>query len=202
MATNNNADSKKIKSLEQQIKQLNDLVALLTKSSVENQNVSSNGTDRDITFISLCPNQLNLSTLPNGDGNIYTFERFGEEIEIPYWEAKGIVKNNKSFITAGKCYIADDEFVKSEHLQKNYEKLLSKEKLLELFDMDRNTFKSVFASVPKEQQEIFKDMLFEKLTEDKNSVDMNIVQIVNDTLNVDILKSVELSKELLKNKEE
>ena len=122
--TKSNNDSKRIKELEKTVSDLNNMIALLMKS------ISSG--DRDIVFISLCNHILNLSTEPNGGGEIYTFTEFGEEQSIPYSDAKRIIKSNKSFIQGGKCYIADDELIKSERLVNDYKKILSKDSLLEL----------------------------------------------------------------------
>ena len=117
--TKSNDDSKRIKELEKTVSDLNNMIALLMKQTANN-NVFSG--DRDILFISLCNHILNLSTEPNGGGEIYTFTEFGEEQSIPYSDAKRIIKSNKSFIQGGKCYIADDELIKSEHLVNDYKK--------------------------------------------------------------------------------
>lgn len=153
--------------------------------------------ERDINFISLCNHILNLSTEPNGGGVVYTFYSFGEEQPIPYSDARKIIKNNKSFIRGGKCYITDDEIIKAEHLTTDYKKILNKDELLELLFADRNKFKNIFDAMTDMQKDIFKDVVVDKLSEDKSSVDMNIVQYINESLDIDILKSIEYGKELL-----
>ena len=94
-AKNNSNDSKKIKELEKTVSDLNNMIALLMKQTANSETPSG---DRDVTFISLCNHILNLSTEPNGGGEIYTFTEFGEEQSIPYSDAKRIIKSNKSFI--------------------------------------------------------------------------------------------------------
>ena len=192
--TKSNNDSKRIKELEKTVSDLNNMIALLMKQTA-NSSVSSR--DRDIVFISLCNHTLNLSTEPNGGGVIYTFTEFGEEQSIPYSEARKIIKNNKSFIKGGKCYIADDEIVKAEHLTNDYKKILSKDALLELLSTERTKFHSIFDAMTMTQKEIFRDVVIERLMKDKHSVDMNIVQYINDSLKINILESIEYSKELL-----
>ena len=44
-----------------------------------------------------------------------------------------------------------------------------------------------------------RDIVVDKLSKSKNSVDMNIVQYINESLNIDILSSINFSKELLNN---
>ena len=157
--------------------------------------------DRDVVFISLCNHILNLSTEPYGGGTIYTFTEFGEEQSIPFSDARKIVKNNKKFIKGGKCYIADDELVAVEHLTNDYKTILSKDSLLELLSADRSKFRSIFDSLTPEQKEVFKDIVVSKLTANPDSVDMNIVQYINNSLDIDILEDIKYGKELLKNEE-
>lgn len=192
-----NSDAKKIKKLEKTIADLNNMVQLLVKQGV-NGTVSNNSGDRDVSFISLCNHILNLSTEPNGGGVIYTFNEFGEEQSIPYSDARRIIKNNKSFIKGGKCYIADDEIIATEHLTNDYKKILSKDDILNLLSYDRNKFQSIFNAMTLTQKEIFRDVVVERLSKDKNSVDMNIVQYLNDSLGIDILSNIEYSEELFK----
>lgn len=188
-------DTKKIKELEKTVSDLTAMVQLLIQQGVGSNNMT-NG-ERDINFISLCNHILNLSTEPNGGGVVYTFYAFGEEQPIPYSDARKIIKNNKSFIRGGKCYITDDEIIKAEHLTTDYKKILNKDELLELLFADRNKFKNIFDAMTDMQKDIFKDVVVDKLSEDKSSVDMNIVQYINESLDIDILKSIEYGKELL-----
>ena len=191
----NNGDSKRIKEMEKTISDLTAMVQMLMKNGASAAPV--NDADRDVTFISLCNHILNLSTEPYGQGTVYTFNEFGEEQPIPYSDARRIIKNNKNFIKGGKCYIADDDIIKAEHLTNDYKKILSKNELLELLSMNKDKFKSIFDALTDTQKEIFRDILIEKLNVNKNSVDMNIVQYVNESLNIDILESVKFGKELL-----
>lgn len=192
--TDNSA--KKVKELEKTIEELNAMVKLLMKQGATTSTATG---DRDVVFISLCNHILNLSTEPYGGGTVYTFSEFGEEQAIPFSDARKIVKNNKNFIKGGKCYIADDELVAAEHLTNDYKKILSKDSLLELLSTERNKFRSIFDSLTSEQKEIFKDIVMEKLSANQDSVDMNIVQYINNSLNVDILEDIKYGKGLLKN---
>lgn len=195
-APKSNSDTKKIKELEKTISDLNAVVQMLMKQNISTSAVGIES-ERDIVFISLCNHILNLSTEPNGGGTIYTFYEFGEEQAIPYSDARKIIKNNKEFIKGGRCYIADDKIIEAEHLTSDYKKILSKDALLELLSSDKVKFKEIFDKMTNTQKEIFRDVVVEKLSKDKNSVDMNIVQYINDFFDIDILKSIEYGKELL-----
>lgn len=194
--TKQTAEQKKIKAMEKTIEDLNRTVQLLMQN-ISNSNMAINSVDRDVTFISLCNHILNLSTEPHGGGVVYTFSEFGEEQAIPYSDARKIIKNNKSFIQGGKCYIADDDIIKAEHLVNDYKKILSKNELLDLLSLERNKFPAIFDAMTQTQKEVFRDVVVDKLTKDKSSVDMNIVQHINESLNIDLLSSINYSKELL-----
>lgn len=201
-STSKATDSKKIKELEKTVSNLTSMIELLMKQQNNVGTNSINNAERDVVFISLCDHILNLSTEPNGSGTVYEFNRFGEEQAIPYFEAKKIIKNNKSFIKGGKCFIADDELISSEHLENDYKKILDKDGLLELISFDKNKFKNIFDSITDSQKEIFRDIIAKKLSEDKSSVDMNIVQYVNEYFNTDILKNIEYGEYLLTHREQ
>lgn len=196
-STTKSSEAKKVKEMEKTIENLTAMVQALMKQS----NATVNAGDRDVLFISLCNNILNLSTEPYGNGTVYTFTEFGEEQSIPLSDARKIIKNNKRFIKGGKCYIADDELVNLEHLTNDYKKILDKDSLLQLLSEDRSKFKTIFDSLTSEQKEIFKDIVVKKLTANPDSVDMNIVQYINNSLKVDILENIKYGKELFKNEE-
>ena len=66
--------AKKVKELEKTIEELNAMFKLLMKQGASDSTVPG---DRDVVFIYLCNNILNLSTEPYGGGTVYTFTVFG-----------------------------------------------------------------------------------------------------------------------------
>ena len=81
-------------------------------------------------------------------------------------------------------------------------KLLSYDEMLDLFNKDRSVFEKVFANMTANQKETLKRIIFEKLNENEKSVDMNIVQVINDNLGIDIMDDFRNQKklsEILKN---
>lgn len=187
------SEAKKIKELEKTISDLNAMVQVLMKQGALNSNSVG---ERDVLFISLCNHILNLSTEPNGGGTIYTFTEFGEEQSIPYSDARKLIRNNRKFIKGGKCYIADDDIIEAEHLTSDYKKILDKDALLDLLGADRTKFKKLFDNLTDTQKDIFKDIVVDRLIKNRNSVDMNIVQYVNDTMKTNLMDIVDYNKEL------
>ncbi len=187
------------KKLEEKIAQLEALIKNITAEKTNDQPTTqyySTPAERDIMFVSLCFGQLNLCTGRNGDGDIYTFNSFGEEQMIPLTDAKAIIKNNKKFITEGKVYIDDGDLIASERLTKAYDHILNAEGLLNLFNQNATQFKKTFKNISKAQKECFRDMLAQRIIE-KKDVDRNLVAIVDEELNVDLMSAVKNGEGIL-----
>ena len=74
--------------------------------------------------------------------------------------------------------------------------------MLGLFNKDRTAFEKVFSGMTENQKENLKRIIFEKLNENEKSVDMNIVQVINEDMNIDIMDEFRNQKklsEILKN---
>ena len=186
-----NEDSKRVKQLEQELKDLKEMMMKSFTNSANN--AISSDKDRDVVFISLVLGILNLATEGNGRGSVYTFREFGEEQSIPYSDAKSLIKNNKKFIKEGKVYIADEALILSERLDKDYEHILDRDSLIELFDKDKTTFSKLFTSIPKSQKETFARIISSRILKGED-VDMNIVGIVDKALGIDIMKDINNGK--------
>lgn len=189
-------EQKKIKELEATIANMSMMMQAFMAGNKQN---STTDPDRDVLFISLCNHTLNLCTEQRGEGTVYSFEKFGEEQIIPYSDAKKIIRNNKRFIKDGKCYIVDDDLIKAEHLTNDYKRILSKEALIELLNTDKKKFQSIFDTMTDTQKETIKSVLIEKIIKDKEDVDMNIIQYINEKLNTDILADVKYTEGLFEN---
>ena len=187
-----------------QMKEMQTMFAQMTSQQQPVQNIAQDigENNKDVVVTSLTVGQLNLSTEGYGQGEIYTFEHIGEEQSIPLEDLKKIIKNNKSFVEGGNFFINDDDVVKSQKLTNIYKKLLSYDEMLDLFNKDRSVFEKIFANMTANKKETLKRIIFEKLNENEKSVDMNIVQVINDNLGIDIMDDFRNQKklsEILKN---
>lgn len=206
-ATNKNNDTvskKEYEALLDKFKEMQEMLSQITNNAQPVQNITQyiGDNNKDVTVTSLTVGQLNLSTEGYGQGEIYTFEHIGEEQSIPLEDLKKIIKNNKSFVEGGNFFINDDEVVKNQKLTNIYKKLLSYNEMLDLFNKDRSAFEKIFAGMTANQKETLKRIIFDKLDENEKSVDMNIVQIVNDDMGIDIMDDFRNQKkltEILKN---
>lgn len=202
--TSNTVSKEEYENLLNQFKEMQAMFAQMTSQQQPVQNITQyiGENNKDVVVTSLTVGKLNLSTEGYGQGEVYTFERLGEEQSIPLEDLKKIIKNNKSFVEGGNFFINDDEIVKSQKLTNIYKKLLSYNEMLDLFNKDKSAFEKIFAGMTANQKETVKRIIFEKLNENEKSVDMNIVQIINDDLGIDIMDAFRNQKklsEILKN---
>lgn len=194
----NTADEK----YKSEIEELKNQIALLMKSATSTQQVQENPNDpdRDVLVVSLTRGVLNLSTEGHGNGEVYRFNKFGEEQIVPYGNLKDIIKNNKSFTINGNYYICDEYTVEKQRLSKSYEKIVSKEQLEELFAEPKDKFLRVFDKMMPVQQLIFSEMLTDKLV-NGDDVDANITNVVAEKTNkniYEIVKTIKKTKEIAK----
>lgn len=134
--------------------------------------------DREISFVSLFPGILNLSTQGLGQGQLYTFTEFGQVHLIPYSEAKLILKNQAHLAKEGYFYVDDAELVKNSQLATAYKTILDQKSFESLFETSPAAFSKIFKGIPEAQRESFADMIVLKLYNGEK-IDMNIVQEVN-----------------------
>ena len=190
--------------LEARLAKMEELINSMAQQKTMNEQPAINNitqyigdNEKDVTLTSLTVGQLNLSTEGYGAGVVYTFNEIGEQQTVPYSDLKRIIKNNKNFIEGGNVFINDDEVIKSQRLENIYKKLLSYDEMLELFNKDKKAFSKIFEGMTKNQKENLKGIIFDKLGKDSSSVDMNIVQVINDDMNIDIMNEFRQSKELI-----
>ena len=194
----NTVSKKEVEQMRQQMEDMQKLIIQLTgKAFDQSQNVQYvNDSNKDVTLTSLTVGELNLSTEGYGQGEVYTFSHYGEQQTVPYEDLKKLIKNNKRFIEGGNVFINDEEVVKEQKLVNVYKKLLSYEQIEKIFSEDKSTFEKIYQSMTQNQKETLKGIIFDKLNKDEKSVDMNIVQILNDDMNIDIMSDYRNQKKL------
>jgi len=187
----------------QELDELKNQMALLLKDAARPTETQENLNDpeRDIIVVSLTRGILNLATEGHGHGEVYRFDKFGDEMTIPYSDLKKIINKNKSFTVNGNYYIYDETVIEKQRLKKAYEKIVSKEQFEELFALPKDKFLSIFDKMMEAQQIMFSEILTDKLV-DGTDIDANIINAVADRTGKDIytivkdqLKTKEIAKE-------
>ena len=194
----NTVSKKEVEQMRKQMEDMQKLIIQLTGQAFDKpQNVQYiNDNNKDVTLTSLTVGELNLSTEGYGQGEVYTFSHYGEQQAVPYDDLKKLIKNNKRFFEGGNVFINDEEVVKEQKLVNIYKKLLSYDEIEKIFSEDKNTFEKIYKSMTKNQKETLKGIIYDKLDKDEKSVDMNIVQILNDDMGIDIMNDYRNQKKL------
>lgn len=189
---------KEVEQMRKQMEDMQKLIIQLTGQAFDKpQNVQYiNDNNKDVTLTSLTVGELNLSTEGYGQGEVYTFSHYGEQQAVPYDDLKKLIKNNKRFFEGGNVFINDEEVVKEQKLVNVYKKLLSYEQMEKIFSEDRDVFEEIYKEMTGNQKETLKGIIFDKLNENEKSVDMNIVQILNEDMGIDIMSDFKAQKKL------
>lgn len=180
------------KQLKDSIEDLKTKIALLLNNALPKNNSDT----EDIEVISMCGQMLNLSTEPYGHGNIYTFNKFGESMPIPKDELKKIILNNRSFAEKGLFYVNDSDFVNTiGFLKVAYKKIVNHETMNSLFLQEPKSFMEMFKGLTDAQKETFVSLLVDKMLNGEQ-IDMNIVQECGNFIGKDIMKEVNITREI------
>lgn len=156
--------------LKLKLSQMAELISQLTSKKTEPKNE-----DEYTVIQSLCFGELNLSTEGYGSGDIYTFDTFGEELNIPTFDVKKIAKNNKSFAKEGYFYIKSPSIIKSEQLSEDYKRILDFEGIKSLLaETDSNKFAEKFSLLTDGQKKNIVSIMISKVAKDE-PIDKNII---------------------------
>ncbi len=80
-----------------------------------------------IKCINLAHNPVNISTMPNGQGRVYTFNEYGQVQYIRYDDLLDIISSYPNTMGSGLIYVADKEFCDEQGLYDNEETIYTKE---------------------------------------------------------------------------
>jgi len=185
------------KKMQAEIEMLKKSIEAMVSNNSVRANSQPSSFEEEVLFISLYDGKLNLCTEKHGNGNIYSFEQFGEEQKIPLSDAKLIIRVNKKFAQNGMFFIQSEELVRSSGLQTAYKKILDKENMEELFFQDVKIFQKNFEAMTQLQQNIIANILLLKMIKNE-SVDMNIVGEVNKILERDLSSEAENTRQVYK----
>lgn len=150
--------------------------------------------------LSLVPMYLTTDNVKTGKGDVYTFEKFGEIVDIPMVDAKGIIRHNKEFVREGLVYIRDEDFVAKEHLKQHYKNMLDADGLAELVDADKETFGKDFPKLTKTQQDTICGLIYDKL-KNKEKVNDEVLYYINHYLGRDLKEEATDFQLLIDNEE-
>lgn len=176
---------KKLEEMEKQIQELKSENQAL-KNDTEETIEELNG-DTEIVVISQFVGRLVISTLGNGSGTVYRFEKFGDIQDIPFSDLKEIVKNKPNFAKEGLYYIANEQAVKKLRLTKDYEHIVNNDIFSHLLDEKSDVIIKAYEDAPKLQREQIVTMIEERLA-NKKDVDGNVLLKIGKLCGKDFLR--------------
>jgi len=138
-----------------------------------------------IKVMSLTNNKLTISTEGYGKGTLYNFIDFGEIQPIMYEDVAKIIHNNQHHARNGAFYIMNPQVVKLHGLTNYYEKLLTKDTILNILNLSGDEMTHLFKGTTKQIQETIVSLLVERIVNDEY-VDLNKLQIISNAYGKDI----------------
>ena len=163
------------KQVESQNKEKSDLQQLVEALKADkNTDIDDIQDSEEITVISQFVGTLSLFTEGNGMGYEYKFDKFGDIQDITYRDLKDIVRNNRGFAQRGLFYIANNKAVDKLRLKSYYQKLISSEDMMNIFNKKPNEIIELYKLAPEDEKKTIIDLIIDKK--------MNKQKVNNDVL--------------------
>lgn len=166
--------SKQIEEMNKKLLELSEENKALKENTTKETQAEELNSDTEIPVVSMCVGKLVISTLGNGLGNIYRFEKFGEIQDIPFGDLKEIVKNKPYFAKEGAFYIANEEAVKKLRLTRDYENIISNKMFETLLNQNAEVVVEAYKTAPDLQKSQVVSLIEDKLASGAD-IDGNIL---------------------------
>ena len=172
----------------------------IAELEMEKEPVGDIRMDELIPVMSLINFTLNLSTKEKGQGDIFKFDEFGSIKRILYSKLLSIMEVHANFLNWGYFIILDERVIKAHGLQEKYQTILTKEKIDLIISGSKGAL-DLYKSCSQEQQRIIVSMIVDKLRDNPDSIDLNLVDQISRLSGVKILEKAEESRILFNSKE-
>ena len=172
-----------------EIKQLETRLALLRNGGTDDIPMNAY-----IRVMSLFPGHLNLSTQERGLGKVFRFENFGSMKRMLYSDLIDVLEAYSKFANAGYFIILDPRVIRNHGLEDAYAKVLTKEKIESIISGSSDAHE-LFSACNARQQNLIVSMLIEKIRDNPESVDLNMIDRISRLAGVDIAKKAAESRE-------
>lgn len=140
---------------------------------------------KKIKCINLMYNPVNISTEPNGQGRVYTFEKYGESRMIKFDELSDIVASYPYTMENGLIYICNPEVVEIFGLSDDYAKLYTKDVIDKITYLREEEDLEMFLGMEKHMQESIA-VEIAKLLNSNERMDYNYLRRIKEECNLDI----------------
>lgn len=171
---NKTSVEKEIEELKQMMKVMAEQNEMLRKQNqelMESKNSTTTiyadtNSTRNIKVISLCPYEMNLSQYEHGEGKIYKFPKLGTVKTIPANILSDVVSTHLSLAEKGFFYICDEEFVRDNGLESEYENLVKADVIDSILEQDKDVIKEALNTCSVSQLDIILETIIGKISSD------------------------------------
>ena len=187
----NSAMAEMLKQMQEQMAQLQAQVEA-SKSNVVIAQPEKTLNGKKVKCINMMNNPLNVSTEPDGQGRVFSFDKYGDSRLIKFDDLADIVASYPNTIEKGLLLIANKEAVAELGLEDDYGDIITKDAMDELVYLRRASDVDLFICMSPELQKSTATKIAELLNANE-SMDFNYLRKIKDVTGFDI---EEIAKEL------
>lgn len=161
----------------------------------DNNNIvvtQSDNITRTVKVISLVPNTYNLTTQPNGRGKIYTFNKFGDSLNIRFTDMQDILNIYGQQFESGMAILTNKKDYDDLAIGYLWDSVISKDKLDRLLELKDEESIDAILNIDKDTQERIARIIAQKIFDGVN-YNYNVIRDLEDN-GIEINSIVEMLK--------
>lgn len=161
----------------------------------DNNNIvvtQSDNITRTVKVISLVPNTYNLTTQPNGRGKIYTFNKFGDSLNIRFTDMQDILNIYGQQFESGMAILTNKKDYDDLAIGYLWDSVISKDKLDRLLELKDEESIDTILNMDKDTQERIARIIAQKIFDGVN-YNYNVIRDLEDN-GIEINSIVEMLK--------
>jgi hypothetical protein len=156
---------------------------------------------KQIKLVSLMKCPINISTEPDGQGTVKTFEKYGDTRMVKFDVLSDMVASYKNTFEKGLIYIADKTAVDELGLTDEYDKICDKKVLDEISDLMTDSAVELFCNIDEALQESVATDIARNMTNGQK-YDLNKIRDIKERTKFDIEKMADAIEEEKRVREE
>lgn len=161
----------------------------------DNNNIvvtQSDNITRTVKVISLVPNTYNLTTQPNGRGKLYTFNKFGDSLNIRFTDMQDILNIYGQQFESGMAILTNKKDYDDLAIGYLWDSVISKDKLDKLLELKDEESIDAILNMDKDTQERIARIIAQKIFDGVN-YNYNVIRDLEDN-GIEINSIVEMLK--------
>lgn len=175
--------------------QMESLQSQFNAQNSDNNNIvvtQSDNITRTVKVISLVPNTYNLTTQPNGRGKLYTFNKFGDSLNIRFTDMQDILNIYGQQFESGMAILTNKKDYDDLAIGYLWDSVISKDKLDRLLELKDEESIDAILNMDKDTQERIARIIAQKIFDGVN-YNYNVIRDLEDN-GIEINSIVEMLK--------